>query len=84
MPPAGVIVSKAVIPEIMAGVSMAPVVVSDARMMGRAVRMSAVPTVPVSTVSPAMSAVSTTPLGEARRGREERQCDNHRSRSQET
>jgi hypothetical protein len=81
MPPAGVIVSKAVIPEIMAGVSMAPVVVSDARMMGRAVRMSAVPTVPV---SPAMSAVSTTPLGEARRSREERQCDNHRSRSQET
>jgi hypothetical protein len=80
MPPSGVIVSKAVAPEMMAGVSMAAAVVSEARMMPRTVRVAAVPTVPVST---AMPAVSTT-LSEARRSREQRQRENNRGRSQET
>jgi hypothetical protein len=91
MPPAGVIVSKAVIREVMARVAMAPVVVSEAPMMPRPVRVPAVtpvpavtvPAVSMSTVPAAMSAVSTTPLGEARRGREESQRDDDRGRSQQ-
>jgi hypothetical protein len=84
MPPAGVIVSKAVIREVMAGVAMAAVVVSEAPMMPRPVPVPAVtvPAVPMSTVPTAMSAVSTTPLGEGRRGREESQCDDDRGCSQ--
>jgi hypothetical protein len=87
MPPAGVIVSIVVIPEMMAGVAMASVVVSEAPMMPRTVRVAAVtpvPAVTMSTVPATMSAVSTTPLGEARRGREESQCDDDRGRSQQT
>jgi len=94
MPPAGVIVSIVVVPEMMARVSMAPVVVSEARMMRRSVRVPpvsavTVPTVSVSTVtvSTAMPAVaatmSATPFGEARRSREKCQCDNDRGRSQQ-
>jgi hypothetical protein len=79
MPPAGVIVSKAVIREMMAGVAMAAVVVSEAPMMPRTVRVGSVTPVTMSTVP----AVSTTPLGEARRGREESQCDDDRGRSQQ-
>jgi hypothetical protein len=83
MPPAGVIVSKAVIREVMAGVAMAAVVVSKAPMMPRPVRVPSVPAVTMSTVPTAMSAVSTTPLGEGRRGREESQCDDDRGCSQQ-
>jgi hypothetical protein len=85
MPPSGVIVSKAVAPEMMAGVSMAAAVVSEARMMPRTVRVAAVTpvTVPAVPMSTAMPAVSTT-LSEGRRGREQRQRENNRGRSQET
>jgi hypothetical protein len=78
------------VPEMMVRVSMAPVMVSEAPMMRRSVRVPPVSLMTVSpmtvtavSVSPMPAAVAAAPLGEARRSREKRQCDNNRGRSQQ-